>query len=146
MPWSSKAARFSVGPPSTTSFDGPLLAATAICHCPSRSAARSWPRNGRESGECRMRSLKGIRARTRDRARTFIKCCRTRGTMGTLYGVLGERASGSNGELWGHWGRRTGYDAWSSESSSVKISNIFCRKVRGSFRYGPPSVIPRTKT
>ena len=37
MPWSSKAARFSVGPPSTTSFDRPLLAATAICHCPSRS-------------------------------------------------------------------------------------------------------------
>ena len=57
MPWSSKAARFSVGPPSTTSFDGPLLAATAICHCPSRSEARSWPRNGRESGECRLKAL-----------------------------------------------------------------------------------------
>lgn len=32
MPWSSKAALFSVGPPSTTSFDGPLLAPTAFAN------------------------------------------------------------------------------------------------------------------
>ena len=29
----SKAARFSDGAPSTTSFDGPLLAVTANCRC-----------------------------------------------------------------------------------------------------------------
>jgi hypothetical protein len=43
----SKAARFSVGPPSTTSFDGPLLAVTANCRCSRRAKARSSARNRR---------------------------------------------------------------------------------------------------
>jgi hypothetical protein len=32
-----------------------LPAPGAICHCPTRSRARSWARNRRGSGECRMR-------------------------------------------------------------------------------------------
>jgi hypothetical protein len=43
----SKAARFSVGPPSTTSFDGPLLAVTANCRCSRQTKARSSARKRR---------------------------------------------------------------------------------------------------
>jgi hypothetical protein len=33
----------------------PVADAVAICRCPSRSEVRSWPRNRRESDECRLR-------------------------------------------------------------------------------------------
>ena len=42
---------------STAGFDRLLPVLGAICHCPSHSKARSWRRNCRESGECRLRTL-----------------------------------------------------------------------------------------
>jgi hypothetical protein len=44
MPWYKQSGAFSVGPPSTTSIDGPLLAVTATCRCSRRAKARSSAR------------------------------------------------------------------------------------------------------
>src|SRR5262245_59599039 len=41
--------------PVNSELQSPVTDAVAICRCPSRSEARSWPRNRRESDECRLK-------------------------------------------------------------------------------------------
>jgi hypothetical protein len=49
-----QSARASLSVPARARFDRLLLPLGTICRCPSRSEARSYPRNRRESGECRF--------------------------------------------------------------------------------------------
>ena len=51
--------------PSTTGFDRLLPMLGAICRCPSRSNAGSWPRNRRGSGECRLMCVSVTEAKAR---------------------------------------------------------------------------------
>src|SRR6516162_1577042 len=46
--------RFIVPVLPTAGFDRLVLALSTICRCPNRSKHRSWPRDRRESGECRL--------------------------------------------------------------------------------------------
>jgi hypothetical protein len=50
-----QSAHASVPVPARARFDRLLLCIGRICRCPSRSEARSWPRNCRGSGECRLK-------------------------------------------------------------------------------------------
>jgi hypothetical protein len=52
-----KRGAFAVWPASATGFDSPSAREEAIFRCRSRSKTRSWPRNGRESGECRVNAI-----------------------------------------------------------------------------------------
>ena len=83
---------FGASVPSTASFDGLLLAANAISRCPSRSKARSWPRNGREAGECRL-ALNPVSISTRRKLASILLSV---AIFATLAG-LASRANGRPG-------------------------------------------------
>jgi hypothetical protein len=51
---STKSARFSGSMPSNDRLAASILAADTIYDCPNPPKERSWPRNRRESGECRL--------------------------------------------------------------------------------------------
>jgi hypothetical protein len=54
MPWYQQSGAFQRRAPSTTSFDGPVLAVTANCRCSRRAKARPFGPKPLESGECRI--------------------------------------------------------------------------------------------
>jgi hypothetical protein len=54
VPWDKQSGAFQRGPSSTTSLDGPLLAAAAIA-VPKAVKNVILPRNGRETDEYRLR-------------------------------------------------------------------------------------------